>query len=113
MVRNGSIEDQHRVTTTAHGEGRSHKAQRLLWRCQGGWDNEGARVKLRSTMLQLANGELVTGAMDHRTANGIMVMAWGTWADQMHGSMEVEGMIQGGMAFTGWGDQVHQDGFDT
>ena len=104
--------DQRRVTAMAHSEGRCHKAQRSLWHCQGGWDNKGAvaGVKLQSTTLQLANGVLVTGAMDCRTANGIMVMVWGTWADCMHGSMEVEGVIEGGMVFAGQGDR---DGFDT
>ena len=62
-------------------------------------------MKPQSTTLQLANGVLVTGTMDRRTADGIMVMAWGTWADRMHGSMEVEGMIEGGMVFAGQGDQ--------
>jgi hypothetical protein len=91
----------------AHSEGRHHEAQRSLRRCQGGWDNEGAAagVKPQSTTLQLANGVLVTGAMDRRTADGIMVMAWGTWADCMHGSMEVEGVIEGGMVFAGQGDR--------
>jgi hypothetical protein len=95
------------TVATAHSEGQHHEAQRSLRRCQGGWDNEGAvaGVKPQSTTLQLANGVLVTGAMDHRTADGIMVMAWGTWADCMHGSMEVEGVIEGGMVFAGQGDR--------
>jgi hypothetical protein len=69
-----------------------------------------AEVKPQSTTLQLANGVLVTGIMDRRTADGIMVMVWGTWADHMHGSMEVEGVVKGGMVFTGQGDR---NGFDT
>jgi hypothetical protein len=53
--------------------------------------------------------------MDRRTADGVVVMVcqvWGTWADRMHGSMEVEGVIEGGMVVAGQGDRVHRDGFE-